>query len=318
MIGSREGWIVFAGVLTILVIASLVGFVMSLRVRGREPDDPSRRLVENLNARIKAWWVMIVVLAGALMAGPKAVIILFGLISFAALREFLTLTPTRKADHFALLVSFFIVLPCQYGLVWTAWYGVFTIFIPVYVFLLLPAFTIISTDATKNFLERTAETQWGLMIGVYCISHVPALLILTIPHYDPAMLVVFVILVVQASDVLQYVWGKLAGKHKVAPHVSPSKTVEGFVGGVLSATALGTGLWWMTPFKPWQAALYSFLITMTGFLGGLVMSAIKRDRGVKDWGHLIEGHGGMLDRLDSVCFAAPIFFHLTRFFFSTT
>jgi phosphatidate cytidylyltransferase len=141
---------------------------------------------------------------------------------------------------------------------------------------------------------------------------------LTIPGHDPAMLIVFLLVVAESSDVLQYVWGKLAGRHKIAPHVSPSKTVEGFAGGVLSATALGTCLWWMTPFHPWQAALYSFLIAMTGFLGGLVMSAIKRDRGVKDWGHLIEGHGGMLDRLDSICFAAPIFFHLTRFFFSTT
>jgi len=185
------------------------------------------------------------------------------------------------------------------------------------VFLLLPAFTIISNDATKNFLERTAETQWGLMIGVYCISHVPALLMLTIPGCDPALLIVFLILVAQSSDILQYVWGKLTGRHKIAPQVSPSKTVEGFVGGVLSATVLGTALWWMTPFRPWQAAVFSFLITMAGFLGGLVMSAIKRDRGVKDWGHLIEGHGGMLDRLDSVCFAAPIFFHLTRYFYST-
>jgi phosphatidate cytidylyltransferase len=314
MSGPRQGWIVFGVVLAVLVLASLIGFILSRRAN----TESSRKLVQNLNARVKAWWVMIFVLAGALAAGPKTVIILFALISFAALREFLTLTPTRKGDHFALLASFFIVLPCQYGLIWTAWYGLFTIFIPVYVFLLLPAFTIISSDATRNFLERTAETQWGLMIGVYCISHVPALQMLSIPNYDPAMLVVFVVLVVQSSDVLQYVWGKLAGKHKIAPQVSPSKTVEGFVGGIASATAFGTSLWWMTPFQPWQAALFSFLITMTGFLGGLVMSAIKRDRGVKDWGHLIEGHGGMLDRLDSVCFAAPIFFHLTRYFFAIT
>jgi phosphatidate cytidylyltransferase len=314
MSGTPQGWIVFGGVLAVLVIASTIGYVLSRRANSEQ----SQKVIGNLNARIKAWWIMIFVLAGALAGGPKVVIVLFALISFAALREFLTLTPTRKADHFALLASFFIVLPSQYGLIWTAWYGVFTIFIPVYVFLLLPAFTIISNDATRNFLERTAETQWGLMICVYCISHVPALQMLSIPNYDPAMLIVYVILVVQSSDVLQYVWGKLAGKHKIAPEVSPSKTVEGFVGGVLSATAFGTALWWMTPFQPWQAALFSFLITMTGFLGGLVMSAIKRDRGVKDWGHLIEGHGGMLDRLDSVCFAAPIFFHLTRFFFSTT
>lgn len=311
MIGTPQGWIILAGVIATLTIASLIAWILRLR------KGAPLQVIENLNARIRAWWLMVVVLAGALIAGPKPVIILFALTSFAALREFLTLTPTRKPDHLALLVSFLIVLPFQYGLVWTEWYGVFTILIPVYVFLLLPAFTIIYTDTTKNFLTRTSEMQWGLMVCVYCISHVPALLMLEIKNYDPAMLVVFFVLIVQASDVLQYLWGKLAGRHRIAPEVSPSKTIEGFVGGVVSATALGTCLWWITPFKPWQAALFSLLITMTGFLGGLVMSAVKRDRGVKDWGNFIEGHGGMLDRLDSVCFAAPIFFHLTRFFFST-
>ncbi len=312
MIGSRQGWIILAGVIATLVMASCIAFVLTSRATG-----DGIKVIENLKSRIRAWWVMVIVLASALILGPKAVIVLFAAISFFALREFLTLTPTRRPDHFALLVSFLIVLPSQYGLVWTEWYGVFTILIPVYVFLLLPGFTLISTDTTKNFLTRTSETQWGLMICVYCISHVPALLMLRMPNYDPAMLVVFLVLVVQASDVLQYLWGKLFGRTPIAREVSPSKTVEGFIGGVASATVLGTCLWWITPFRPWQAALFSFLITMTGFLGGLVMSAVKRDRGVKDWGNLIEGHGGMLDRLDSVCFAAPIFFHLTRFFFST-
>lgn len=312
MIGSRQGWIILAGVIATLVMASCIAFVLTSRATG-----DGIKVIENLKSRIRAWWVMVIVLASALILGPKAVIVLFAAISFFALREFLTLTPTRRPDHFALLVSFLIVLPSQYGLVWTEWYGVFTILIPVYVFLLLPGFTLISTDTTKNFLTRTSETQWGLMICVYCISHVPALLMLRMPNYDPAMLVVFLVLVVQASDVLQYLWGKLFGRTPIAREVSPSKTVEGFIGGVASATVLGTCLWWITPFRPWQAALFSFLITMTGFLGGLVMSAVKRDCGVKDWGNLIEGHGGMLDRLDSVCFAAPIFFHLTRFFFST-
>ena len=113
---------------------------------------------------------------------------------------------------------------------------------------------------------------------------------------------------------LQYIWGKLFGKHLVAPELSPSKTWEGLIGGVGSATLLGAGLYWATPFKPWQAALLALLICVMGFLGGLVMSAIKRDRGVKDWGTMIEGHGGMLDRLDSIVFAAPIFFHVVRYF----
>jgi phosphatidate cytidylyltransferase len=317
VIGSRDGWIVFSGVIAALLLASLIGFVLARRLC----DSPSRPgaanlVVANLNTRIKAWWVMVLILASALMAGSRPVTLLFVFVSFAALREFITLTRTRKADHMALVVGFLLVLPGQYILVWTQWYGVFTIFIPVYAFLILPAFQVISTADTRDFLARTSTMQWGLMIAVYCISHVPALLMLSIPGHDPALLIVFSILVVQASDVFQYVCGKLFGRHQIAPAVSPSKTVEGFVGGIACATALGAGLWWITPFNIWQAAAMSLLIATMGFVGGLVMSAIKRDRGVKDWGRLVEGHGGILDRLDSVCFAAPVFFHLTRYFFT--
>ena len=146
----------------------------------------------------------------------------------------------------------------------------------------------------------------------------PALLSLNIPGYEGknVLLVAFLVVVVQLSDVLQYVWGKLIGRHKIAPHLSPSKTWEGFVGGVASASAVGAGLWWMTPFTPLEAAGLALVITLMGFFGGLVMSAIKRDKGVKDWGHLIAGHGGFIDRLDSVVFSAPVFFHLTRYFWS--
>jgi phosphatidate cytidylyltransferase len=153
------------------------------------------------------------------------------------------------------------------------------------------------------------------MIAVYCLSHVPALLVLDIPGYEGrnAFLIVFLVLVVQSSDVLQYVWGKLFGKRKIAPNLSPSKTLEGFVGGVASATLLGAALWWITPFNPWEAAFMALVVNLMGFVGGLVMSAIKRDRGVKDWGAMIEGHGGMLDRVDSVCFSAPMYFHVIRY-----
>jgi phosphatidate cytidylyltransferase len=153
------------------------------------------------------------------------------------------------------------------------------------------------------------------MIAVFCVSHVPALLTLDIVGYEGRnlLLIAFLVIVVQMSDVLQYVCGKLFGKHKIAPNLSPSKTVEGFVGGILLASLIGCALWWITPFTPWQALCIALLINLLGFAGGIVMSAIKRDRGVKDWGHMIEGHGGMLDRLDSVCFAAPIFFHLVRY-----
>jgi phosphatidate cytidylyltransferase len=315
MSANQQTWWLFGGIFALLLFASAVGWFLQLRAAGRgQPDHPG---IANLNARIKAWWTIVVLIGIAFLFGRIGVIVLFALVSFFALREFITLTPTRRGDHVALAVAFFLVLPEQYVLVAMGWYGMFSIFIPVYVFLLLPIIAALSSDTT-HFLERGAKIQWGLMICVYCISHVPALLMLDIPGYAGrnALLLCFLVLVVQMSDVLQYVWGKLFGKRKVAPELSPSKTVAGFVGGVLSAAALGAAMWWITPFTVWEAAAMALVIALMGFLGGLVMSAIKRDRGVKDWGAMIEGHGGMLDRLDSVCFAAPIFFHLTRYYYT--
>jgi phosphatidate cytidylyltransferase len=296
-----------------LALASAIGYLLKLRIA----SDGPHLVIDNLNARIKAWWFMVAVIGLSLWAGKTAVILFFAFISFVALREYMTIAPTRRGDHWALVLIFFVVLPFQYFLIWLDWYGLYSIFIPVYAFLVLPVVAALPGDA-REFLQRSATIQWGLMITVFCISHVPALLTLDIPGYEGrnAFLLVFLILVVQSSDVLQYVWGKICGRNKVAPELSPSKTVEGLVGGVASATLLGTALWWITPFNPAQAAVISLAISLMGFLGGLVMSAIKRDRGVKDWGTMIQGHGGMLDRLDSVCFSAPIFFHVTRYWWT--
>ncbi len=302
--------LLFAGIGSVLVVASSIAALLKWRVAAGQPHS----VIDNLVSRINAWWVMVIAIGIAFIFGKRGVHVLFFLISFYALREFLSLAYTRRSDHNAMAAAFFIALPLQYFLIWIEWYGLYSIFIPVYAFLVLPILSALAAD-TKRFLERTAKVQWGLMICVYCISHVPALLTLNIPGYEGRhlLLIAFLVLVVQGSDVLQYIWGKLMGKRKVAPELSPSKTWEGLIGGVLSATALGAALYWITPFKPWQAALIAFTICVMGFFGGLVMSAIKRDRGVKDWGTMIEGHGGMLDRLDSVIFAAPIFFHVIRY-----
>ena len=272
----------------------------------------------NLTDRINAWWVMVVVLTIAFLFGMNGLVVLFALISFASLREFVTLTYTRRSDHWILLGMFGIVIPFQYWLVWTEWYGLFTIFIPVYCFLLMPALHRAARRHRESFLERIAAQQWAVMISVYCVSHVPALLSLNIPGFEgrKLLLVAFLMITVQGSDVLQYIFGKLFGRHKVAPNVSPSKTWEGLIGGLGSASLLGAALWWLTPFTPVQAGLVAFMAGSMGFLGGLVASAIKRDQGVKDWGHLIEGHGGMLDRADSLVFSAPIFFHIVRYFWT--
>lgn len=306
---DRDTLLLFAGIGALLALASLTGGVLKWRSRGAASP-----VIDNLNARINAWWVMVAVLGGAFWLGQGAVIGLFALISFCALREFITLTPTRGGDYPALVAAFYFVLPAQYLLIAYDWYGLFAIFIPVYVFLLLPILASLGGDTTA-FLERAAKVQWGLMIAVFCISHVPALLTLDIPGYAGRnlLLIAWLVLVVQLSDVLQYVCGKLFGRRPIAPRLSPSKTVEGFAGGVALASLVGAGLCWITPFGFWQALVIALVVTLLGFFGGLVMSATKRDRGVKDWGHMIEGHGGMLDRLDSVCFAAPIFFHLLRY-----
>jgi phosphatidate cytidylyltransferase len=301
----------FAGVLGLLALSSLIGLVLKAVIRKPE----AQATISNLNARIGAWWIMSAIFALTLVIGPIGSLVLFGLMSFLALREYVTLLPTRRADHRTLFWAFFIFTPLQYFLIGIQWYGMFAILIPVFAFLFVPARLAIAGD-TEAFLERASTIQWGLMICVYCLSYTPALLMLQIPGYGrPAKLMLYLVLVDQLSDVLQYVWGKMLGRHKIAPVVSPNKTWEGFVGGVLSATAIGTGLWWMTPFTPAVAAAVSLAITMMGFAGGLTMSAIKRDRGVKDYGTLIKGHGGILDRMDSMCFAAPVFFHIVRYFY---
>ncbi|WP_258271254.1 phosphatidate cytidylyltransferase [Aggregatibacter actinomycetemcomitans] len=308
-----EMWKLFGGLMITLIIASSIGYGLKLKVGWSTPHV----VIDNLNARINAWWVMILIIFAAAALGFYGIIFLFFVISFMALREFLSLLYIRRGDHLALAACFYVILPVQYILVAIDWFSMFTIFIPVYGFLFLPILSALLGD-TAHFLDRSTKVQWALMISVFCISHIPAMLTLDIAGFEGKnlLLMIFLILVVQASNVLQYVWGKLFGKHKIAPRLSPSKTVEGFVGGMVSASVLGGLLYWLTPFSPVQAVLMSLLICLMGFLGGLVMSAMKRSMGVKDWGNMISGHGGMLDRMDSLCFAAPIFFHVVRYYWT--
>lgn len=303
--------VMFLSFFGILVLASAIGFVLKKR-KG------NTNTIENLNARIYAWWVMLFVLLFAFAFGQNGSILLFFLISFAALREFMTLVYQDRHDYYALVVCFYLLLPIQYYFVWTEWYGMFSIFIPVYGFLLLPIVGSL-TGKTEHFLGRSAKIQWAAMISIFCLSHVPALLTLNVQGLDKnqnIQLLIFLIAIVQLSDVLQYIWGKLVGKRKIMPSLSPSKTVAGTVGGILSATAIAILLAPITPFSTLQAGVIGFVICLMGFFGGLVMSAIKRDYGVKDWGRMIKGHGGMLDRVDSICFSAPVFFHIVRYYWT--
>ncbi|MBY6240303.1 phosphatidate cytidylyltransferase [Methylosinus sp. Sm6] len=306
-------FVLFTGVVAVLLLASFIGWRLA-----EQPGSKSRNeMVDNLNARIRAWWAMIAIFALSFMLGKAATLVLFAFTSFYTLREFLSLTPTKPADNLPLAAAFYLLLPLQYVLIWIDWYGLFAISIPVYGFILAPSLAALGGEV-DDFLVRIARIQWGLMLTVYCISHAPALLILSIPEFQGQgfLLLFFLITVVQFSDVMQYVFGKLFGRTKIAPSVSPSKTLEGLLGGGLSAVILGASLFWITPFSVWQAAAMAAVIVAMGFLGGLSLSAIKRSMGAKDWGSMVEGHGGVLDRMDSVCFSAPVFFHLTRYFFA--
>jgi phosphatidate cytidylyltransferase len=309
---DHEFILLLGTVVGILVIASIIGAVLAMRVS----SEGGRKTVQNLNARIRSWWVMAAVFTAGVGLGSTFTTVLFGGLSFLAMREFITLTKTERADHEVLFWAFFIILPLHYFLVGIQWYGLFTILIPVYAFAFIP-FRRVLTGDTKNFLSSTARIQWALLVCVYAVSHMPMMLSLPLKNYEGqnAKLLFFFVLTAQLSDVLQYVWGKTCGKRPVAPLVSPHKTWEGTLGGIGTTVLISTSLYWATPFNPWQAALMALLICLAGFFGGLVLSAIKRDLGAKDWGSSIAGHGGFMDRIDSLCFAAPVFFHLCRFYF---
>lgn len=306
------------GVLLLLAIASAVAQILARR----SDSGLDRAIVDTFRRRVRSWWVLYALLAFAFFVHPTATIVFFFFISFWALREFITLTPTRPGDQRTLFWVFVVCTPAQFVLVGLKQYELYSILIPVYAFLLIPAGIALSGDP-KRFLERTAKIQSGLLISVYCLSFAPALLTLELPRlpsgyedpYRHARLLFFFVLMTQLSEALQYAWSQVPGRHPVVPSISPTRTWEGLFGGTASAMLLGGALWWATPFQGsdwWMAAVMSGVISIMSFAGGLSMSAIKRDRGVHDYGTLVEGHGGVLDRIDSICFAAPVFFHLTR------
>ena len=354
--------ILLGTVLGLLITAWIIG-----RVLKRQPESTANpAVVRTFNLRVRAWLLMFAMLIAGFLLGYSVTLVLFGLVSFWALREFITMTPTRRGDHRALFWTFFLFTPLQYLLVGLGekFYPAYTVMIPVYASLFIPARIAFSGDP-KRFLERTAKIQAGLLICVYSLSHAPAILSLTLtdsskqpwvlgptapagvtapdeapmpmPDEPPppmptpapappattaqqlgstAGVLFFFLLLVQLNDVFQYGWGVLLGKHVIAPEINASRTWEGLVGGCLCTMLVGTVLFWVTPFQIAEAAIISLVVALMGSAGGITMSAIKRDRGVKDFGTLVQGHAGVLDRIDSLCFAAPVFFHIVRFFYT--
>jgi phosphatidate cytidylyltransferase len=332
----------FWTVLLVLIVVVVLGVLLLIgQILKRQPEssiDPA--IIRTFNKRITSWLTICVILVVALSASRILTVVLFGLVSFWALREFITMTPTRRGDHRTLFWVFFVFTPLQYVLVglipkdyWKHgtidWFTAFMLIIPVYASLFIPG-RIAFTGDHKRFLERTALIFFGLLVCVYALSHAPALLYLQLSTWDPdtqqtsewsgspAGLLFFLIVMVQMSDMFHFVWDRLFGKHVIAETVNPTKTWEGLIGA--ACTSIVTGILiqllfpTVTPFTWHGAGFMALLISVMASSGSMTMSAIKRDRGVKDYGTLVQGHAGVLDRIDSLCFAAPIFFHVTRFF----
>ena len=301
--------------LAVLLVATAAGQILRRLTRSQQ----AAATVANANLRIAAWWVLCVLVGLALALGKSTAVAMFALFSSLAFAELTSTIGVAGSNRRELFGMFFVFTAAQYGLVWSGRYELFSILIPVWAFIYIPVRAALAGH-TENFLERTAKIVWALMLCTYCLSYAPALLTLDIRGYAGrnATLLFYFLLVVQSSDVLQYCWGKLLGRRQIATRISPNKTWEGFAGGILTSTALGVVLYRATPFRPWQAALVCAIATLAGFAGGLTMSAIKRERGAKDFGVLVIGHGGVLDRLDSVCLSAPVFFYLVRYFYTTT
>jgi phosphatidate cytidylyltransferase len=297
-----------AGVLAILTLGALAAALLPRLRPGRD--------YSNLQLRVNSWWVMVALLTAALALGWQAALALFALISFLALREFFSLAPARREDRLIILASY-LVIPISYGWIAINEYGIYLVFIPVWVFLVTP-FLMAMIGQTKNYLQRAAGFHWGEVACVYAIGFVVWLMRtpanLPMPA-GPAGLVFLLLVATEFNDVAQYCWGKLLGRHKIMPTVSPNKTWEGFLGGWATTAAL---IWLIGPiFAPLAGldlAIMAVLLPLAGFAGDVTLSAVKRDIGVKDSSHLIPGHGGILDRIDSLTFTTPLYFHLMTFF----
>jgi phosphatidate cytidylyltransferase len=299
--------IAFMAIGGLLAIASLITLLL---IRAR----PERDYTE-LWLRIKTWWLIVAVFAVAVLFNRTVSVIVLGFVSFLAFKEYLSLVPTRRADHRVLFWAY-LAIPVQFYWVWIAWYGLFIIFIPVFMFLILPMRMILIGE-TQGFLRAIGTLQWGLMITVFGLSHAAYMLVLP-AEINPAGgsmgLLIYLVFLTEFNDVAQYIWGKSFGKRKIVPKVSPNKTVVGFLGGVLTTTALAVAVApFLTPLSRDEALGAGLLIGLAGFVGDVTISALKRDIGVKDSGSLLPGHGGILDRLDSLTYTAPLFFHYVYF-----
>lgn len=295
-----------------VLLLLIIGTVISRYKAYKNPDKDYRELQQ----RVNSWWWMIGIIFLSLGFGHTAALVLFALISFLALKEFFSIVPIRQTDRHVVFWAY-VAIPVQYYWVAIEWHTMFLIFIPVYLFLFIPLRMVMLGD-TQGFIRSAGVLHWGVMLTVFCISHLAALMSLDTVNENAGGigLVLFVLFLTQCNDVMQYVWGKQLGKHKIIPKVSPNKTWEGFLGGLVSSIILAMLLGsLLTPMRLLDCFFAGALIACAGFIGDVVISSVKRDLVIKDSGNLIPGHGGILDRIDSLTYSVPLFFHFYYYFY---
>lgn len=310
VIPSTNVLISLAGMYSLLLIVTLVTFFKKKR--------NSQKDYTEIVLRIKTFWIIVLLLGLSFILSPGFAIVFWALVSFLALKEYLTMIPTRRIDR-RILFWAYASIPVQYYWIAYDWYNMFAIFIPVFVFLFLPLRMVMLGDP-KGFVRAVGMLHWGIMMMVYCLSCLAALYLpdeISNPVAGSVGLILYLLFLNQFNDAAQYFWGKKLGKHKIIPTVSPNKTLEGFIGGVITTVLLALLLApYLTPLKPVSAFFVGLMISCAGFIGDIIVSALKRDLGVKDTGQLLPGHGGILDRIDSLVFTAPLYFHFLRYFSS--
>jgi phosphatidate cytidylyltransferase len=311
---DQQVGLLFVGLFGALLLATAASTFVTLR---RADDEGSERQLR-VQRDLGALWVGAAVFWVAWLSGPLGATFTFGVFSFLALREFITLAHTRRSDHRSLILAFFVVLPLQYMLVGIRTFDLFTVFIPVYVFLAIPVISALAGDP-ERFLERNAKIQWGIMVCVYGLSHAPALLLLQFPGFEGrgAFLVFFLVVVAVAAQIVQEAMSRWLRRRPVARQIDRSFSFRGWAGGVLAAALVGGSLFWITPFDAPQAMAIALVAAGAGTLGDFVMKALKKDAGVRVWGNRssVTGAVGLLDRVAPLCFAAPVFFHSVRWYF---
>lgn len=299
----------FGGVFALLSVATAIIYTLPLT----QPEKDNTELKQ----RINTWWIMVSLFAIAILLHRTVALVFFAFVSFLALKEYLSLIPTRQSDRRVLFWAYLAIL-IQYFWIYINWYGMFLIFVPVYMFLFLPM-RMVMLGETQGFLKAVGTLHWGLMLTVFSLGHVAYLLMLP-PQGNPiagsAGLLFYLVFLTEINDISQYVWGKSLGKHKVLPTVSPNKTWEGLLGGISTTVTLAVAIApWLTPFTILHSLAIGLLIGLTGFIGDVTISALKRDLNIKDSGNILPGHGGILDRIDSLTYTAPLFFHFTVYFY---